>query len=197
MPKYKKTQLTLPEWVSDAFSKMEISERNDYVRALRRAGWTLQSISTAAGITRERVRQIVGEPDNDPSNLTAAVPTPPEKPEHVSTPREYVEPDPANLARLLELKPLAQRVRSNSPKYREEAEEYTRIIAELHLEDGVTLYRLAKRLGVTHGALRFRLARYGYKLPASGSSKVYTPILDKNRPVNGSEPRDTPGMHEG
>jgi hypothetical protein len=100
----------------------------------------------------------------------------------VKPPREFVEPDPAKLARLLELKPFAQQVRSNGGKYRAEAEEYTALIAEVHLVDGVTLYRLAKRLGVTHGALRFRLARYGAKLPQNGgTSKVYNPILAENR----------------
>lgn len=158
---------------------MEI--RNAYARALRDAQWTLQSISEAAGLTRERVRQIVTDPEQ-PQNADISalpVPEPPRLPK--SEPREYIEPDPEKLARLLELKPLAQKVRSNSPAYREEAEEYTRLIAEVHLEDKVTLYRLAKRLGVTHGALRFRLARYGYKEPKTGASKVYTPIKDENR----------------
>lgn len=161
---------------------MEVSERNRYARALREAGWTLQSISDASGITRERVRQIVKEPEgvSNAEFPSWFVPMPPVR--ETAAPREYVEPDPAKLARLLELKPYAQRVRSNSRRFREEAEEYTNLIAEVHLEDKVTLYRLAKRLGVTHGALRFRLARYGKKAPVSGHSKVYTPILQKNRP---------------
>jgi len=155
-----------------------MEKRNSYCAALRKAGWTLQSISDAAGLTRERVRQIVKEPQTeDISDLPI-----PEPPKHErKEPRVYVEPDPVKLARMLELKPLAQQVRLNSPKYREEAEEYTRLIAESHLQDGVTLYRRAKRLGVTHGALRFRLARYGYKTPKNGESKVYTPIRPENR----------------
>ena len=180
---YKKTQLVLPDWVGETFRELDTSERNRYARALRAAGWTLQSISDATDLTRERVRQIVSEPDATVYNAAMPswrVPEPPTRERPVE--RVYIEPDPAKLARMLELKPLAQRVRSNSPNFRDEAEEYTRLIAEVHLKDGVTLYRLAKRLGVTHGALRFRLARYGYKAPASGSSKVYTPILDKNRP---------------
>ncbi len=152
---------------------------------LNTAGWTLQSISDSAGVTRERVRQIV---DSAPSlvalgDAPATLPMP-EPPEHKRPePRVFIEPEPTKLARLLELQPLAQKVRSNSPNYRSEAEEYTKLIAEVHLDDHVTLYRLAKRLGVTHGALRFRLARYGYKQPAKAnpSSKVYTPILEKNR----------------
>lgn len=171
---------TLPDEVVQTFADLgkDMEKRNSYAKALRDKQWTLQSISEAANLTRERVRQIVKETQTaDISTL----PTP-EPPKHErKSPRVYVEPDPDKLARLLELKPLAQQVRLNSPKYRAEAEEYTKLLAEVHLDDGVTLYRLAKRLGVTHGALRFRLARYGYKTPQNGDSKVYTPIREENR----------------
>ena len=183
MTEYRKTQLVLPAEVIEAFNSLgdDLETRNLYSAALRRAGWTLQSISAATGVTRERVRQIESsQPDVLPS-LPAAlpVPTPPAKP--VKAKKQYVEPDPAKLARLLELQPLAQQNRHNSEEYREAAERYTALVWEVHNKDGVTLYRLAKRLGVTHGALRFRLARYGYKLPESGRSKVYTPIDPNHR----------------
>ena len=94
------------------------------------------------------------------------------------------EPEPETLARLLELQPLAQLVRSHSPKYRAEAEEYAALVWKAHKEQKVTLYRLAKCLGVTHGALRFRLVRYGYMTPAKGGkSRSYQRIMDKNRVV--------------
>jgi len=160
----------------------DLETRNLYVAALRQAGWTLQSISTAAGITRERVRQITqSAPQNAAEGLPSSftVPTPPRKPKR--EPKVYVEPDPAKLARLLELQPLAQQNRHNSDEFRLAAEQYTALVWEVHNEDDVTLYRLAKRLGVTHGALRFRLARYGYKLPESGVSKVYTRIDPAHR----------------
>jgi hypothetical protein len=107
------------------------------------------------------------------------LPNPPAKP--VKTPPSYIEPSPETLARLLELQPYAQQVRSNGSKYREEAEEYTELLDYAHRVEGVTLYRLAKRLGITHGAIRFRLVRYGYKDPITATSKVYTPILAENR----------------
>lgn len=178
--------LELPPEVDFVFAdaRTTVETRNAYMYALRGAGWTLQSISESSGLTRERVRQIVkdfGENGDTVANVAGPVPTPPSK--AVKEPRQYVEPDPEKLARLLALKPIAQRVRSNSPNHREEAEEYTKLIAEVHMTDGVPLYRLAKRLDVSHGALRFRLARYGYKQPAAGSSKVYTPILAENRPT--------------
>lgn len=175
---YRKTNLVLPASVSKNFSEItgDTEKRNNYVAELRAGHWTLQSISAASGLTRERVRQL-SSGEWEPTGLEV-----PEPPKHVEpTPREYVEPDPGKLARLIELKPLAEKVRSNSDNYRREAEEYTALIAEVHLNDGVTLYRLAKRLGLSHGALRFRLARYGYKQPATGTSKVYKTIRSENR----------------
>lgn len=188
--KYKKTLLTLPAEVSEAFANLaqgsHPEQRDAYIHNLRQRGWTLQSIAEASGVTRERVRQIAAQTDVDELRLDInfPLPSPPkieEKPKRV-----FVEPSPATLERLLELQPFAHQVRSHSPKFREEAEEYTALLWQAHrpIEDGgegVTLYRLALRLGVTHGALRFRLARYEYKVPAKGTSKVYSPILSRNR----------------
>lgn len=183
MTEYRKTQHTLPADVETAFTTVgdDIETRNNYIAALRRNGWTLQSISAVTGITRERVRQVA---DSAPETLTGIdslpVPNPPLKP--VRKPREYLEPDPVKLARLLELQPSAQQNRHNTDEHRHAAEEYTALIWEVHNKDGVTLYRLAKRLGLTHGALRFRLARYGYKEPQDGGvSKVYTRIDPAHR----------------
>lgn len=180
---YRKTQLTLPQEVQDAFSTLadDLETRNMYAASLRRAGWTLASISKATGITRERVRQIAESLEDALYQLPASlpVPMPPAKP--VRARKVYAEPDPAKLARLLELQPAAQQNRHNSSENRQAAEDYTALVWEVHDADGVTLYRLAKALGVTHGALRFRLARYGYKLPESGVSKVYTRIDPNNR----------------
>lgn len=184
MTEYQKTRHTLPAAVVSAFERLkdDLETRNLYAATLRRTGWTLASISKATGITRERVRQIAESFEDEtlpPLPASLPVPMPPIKPVRVR--KTYAEPDPAKLARLLELQPLAQQNRHNSEEYRQAAEDYTALVWEVHNADGVTLYRLAKRLGVTHGALRFRLARYGYKLPESGVSKVYTRIDPDNR----------------
>jgi len=181
MPKYQKTLLTLPEQITETFTALEENPdlRDDYIAALRAVGWTLESIARAAGLTRERIRQIVVNADASNVSPDLEIPLPPERVAKAGP--VYIEPTPERLARMLELQPLAQSVRANSPKYREEAEEYTELVNKSYTEDHVTLYRLAKRLGVTHGALRFRLARYGYLKPKEGSSKVYTQILDANR----------------
>lgn len=184
MTKHTKQNHTLPSEVAERFSMVASDrDRNAYIKALRERGWTLESIGVTAGITRERVRQISDKtPMADALRVAIEgypIPEPPiiAEPE----PKNYVEPSDETLRRLLELQPYAQQVRSYGTQYRQEAEEYTWLINYAHTVEGVTLYRLAKRLGVTHGALRFRLARYGYKKPVTAQSKAYTPILRENR----------------
>jgi len=173
----------LPEYINEEFNMLTSTDtRDELIRQLRNAGWTLESISSAAKVTRERVRQISKTAYVTPElapKLLVEIPTPPVKAEKPKP--EYIEPHPDTLARLLELQPYAQQVRANGTKYREEGEEYTALVNHAHTVEGVTLYRLAKRLGVTHGALRFRLVRYGYKKPVTAKSKVYTPIVAENR----------------
>jgi hypothetical protein len=160
-----------------------------YIYALRTKGWTLQSVATALGVTRERIRQI--ETSASPSLVIGVLSNPgefpvPELPSvevEVNAPHIPVMPSEVSLKRLLELQPSAQSVRYNHSPHRAAAEEYTALLWHVHSVEGVTLYRLAKCLGVTHGALRFRLARYGYKAPKTGTSKAYTPIKAENRAV--------------
>jgi transcriptional regulator with GAF, ATPase, and Fis domain len=180
MDKIKKANQSLPTDVVQLFDSISNStDRDNLIRNLYDAGWTQSSIARSIDLTRERVRQICEMPMDELSVTEFTIPKPPV---HEPKPkREFIEPDPDSLARLLELQPMAKQVRSHATRFRVEAEEYTALIAKLHEEDGVTLYRLAKRLGVTHSALRFRLARYGYKLSVNGSSKVYQPINPKNR----------------
>ena len=180
--------LTLPAEATVAlniFPKDEMHLRDAYIYVLRMRGWTLESIATALGLTRERVRQLEARVDPRAAILILLKP---DKYPVFDVPKriieeeiiEYVEPSPETLARLLELQPLAQQVRSVSPRFREAAEEYTSLLNYAHTVEGVPLYRLAKRLGVTHGALRFRLVRYGY-LSTTGKSRAYSKIHDKNR----------------
>lgn len=163
-----------------------------HIVALRKAGWTLDSIAQPLGMSRERVRQIGNTIIDVPGALELSashdlddVPPAPPRVTKASTRVKRApspRPLPENLARMLELQPLVRQVRANSSAYRSEAEEYTRLINEEYANRGVTLYRLAKELGVTHGALRFRLVRYGYKTTTS-TAKVYQTIIDTNRVV--------------
>jgi plasmid maintenance system antidote protein VapI len=191
---YQKTNHTLPSDVKARVAELWTSlDRKDfaelkcgYATALRNEGWTLQSVADLFGVSREMVRQMVVKTekalaDSVVKKYDLVVPSLPEKERRTTSTRVFIEPSPETLARLLELQPMAQSVRSFSKAYRVEAEEYTALLNYSHTVEGVTLYRLAKRLGVTHGALRFRLARYGYKMPANGSSRVYQAVLEKNR----------------
>jgi hypothetical protein len=178
---YIKKNQKLPNQVSDFFkSNLDTNTRDNLIRALCESSWTYEAVANACEITRERVRQIASATQRGPNtSFPFEVPQPPLKPERQAP--EYIEPQPETLKRLLELQPYAQQVRSNGTKYREEAEEYTRLLDHAHTVEKVTLYRLAKRLGITHGAIRFRLVRYGYKEAVSATSKVYTPVKVDNR----------------
>ena len=178
---YIKKNQQLPAEIRAAFETItNVAQRDQLIKELVRANWTYEAIANASGLTRERIRQINAKPSlYVTEDLGFDIPEPPLKPEREKP--VYIEPAPETLARLLELQPYAQQVRSNGTKYRQEAEEYTALLNHAHTVEGVTLYRLAKRLGVTHGALRFRLVRYGYKKPVSATSKVYTQIKTDNR----------------
>lgn len=176
MTRYRKTNLTLPSEVHERFTTLGMNERNDYIVALRNAGWTLQSISEATGVTRERVRQIVAT--TEVVVRFEDIPTPPivaERPKPV-----YVEPSVETLVRLLELQPMASKVRGTSPAFRAEGEEFSRLLDYAHKVEGVTIYRLAKRLGVTPASIRFRLARYGYLPSLNGESPTYRLLKSKS-----------------
>lgn len=183
-----KTKARLPEEVYENFKKItsDLELRNAYIKELRAGSWSLQSIADAAGISsRERVRQIVeGRYKHLSSSKVStdfSVPALPLK--EVKQPRVLIEPSEQTLSKLLELKPSAQKVRSHSPNFRKEAEQYTELINYAITVEGVSVRHLGKRLGVSPSALRFRMARYGYITTHNGNSVCYQPILDKNRYV--------------
>ena len=187
MTQYVRVNLELPPYIGEAFaafaSKGDRHSRNQLASALWDNRWTLESIARmAGGLSRERVRQIIRATTPEPIDFGFAIPTPPTKP--VREKRVYAEPKPETLSRVLELQPFAQRVRSSSPTFRKESEEYSFLLNKAHVEEGVSMYRLAKRLGVTHAALQSRLVRYGYKsVGVSARSRVYNPIKASNRIV--------------
>lgn len=184
---YTKINHVLPNEVKDTFKKIgrDLALRNDYIVMLRNVGWSLQSIADVADTTRERIRQITVEGSEKTASFETAnfpIPNPPLKP--VREKRVLPVPAEEDIKRLLKLQPYAQKVRSNSPQYRQEAEEYSALIYKIYSQDGVSLFRLAKYLGVTHGALRFRMSRYGYiNSKSSSKSTCYKPIIKANRYV--------------
>jgi hypothetical protein len=133
-------------------------DRDEYIKMLREAGWTLQSIASAHGMTRERVRQIAAEPRmyfEDVKSLD--VPVAPNRTVDVFKSVE-IELDPAVAARMLELSVLARKPITNSA----EAFEFVALLNQ-EIERGVSGIRLAKVLGINHSSIYARLARYGYR----------------------------------
>lgn len=174
-------------------SLSDTAERDAYIVTLRTRGWTLDPIASAAGLTRFDVRRIESRPDLNAAIALVArgveVPSPPTTTPAPFHQRDAVtgrrlthapDPSPETLARLLALQPLAQQVRSSSPLYRAEAEEYTALLNHAITVEGTTVYRLAKLLKVTHGGLYARLTRYGYR-PRTSNSHTTVPILPQNR----------------
>lgn len=168
----RRTKLVLPDEVQATFDRItSVEVRNEYARVLRAKGWTLASIANSVELSRERVRQIIEEenPEHPPVDEfpLPEVPTRKTKAKPV-----YVEPSAEGLKGLLDLMPEAN---SNSPKYADERRQFTERLNALHVEEGVPLYRIALRLGVTSSGLRSRLVRYGY-LQSTGTSKAYNTL---------------------
>lgn len=174
-----KSDLTLPKEVSDILIGLPLDERKAYVFELRKVGWTLQSLATPLKLTRESIRLYgLKEPKSEVLAKVKHLPivTPPVIELFVERVKR-VKPDPQVIAQLKELQPKAFMVRGKGKSNREEAELYTRLIYEL-MESGVSGYRIAKELGVTHSALAFRLVRYGYTT-SNGTSRSYRQLTHR------------------
>ena len=185
-----KQRHTLPKNIFEEFSRLnggktytekqeKLAQRNKLVHLLSDAGWTYSSIGEASGVSRERVRQIIRLKPAKALARAVEIPSPPLR--VVVGPKVWAEPSKEDLERLLKLQPKAQLVRSSSPKFRKEAEEYTALINKVNKKDGVSLYRLARLLGITYAAVYARLVRYGYKPVGRGTSGVYRLIKTTNR----------------
>lgn len=174
-----KANQVLPAEVAQA---LQLSRANKHVfraniRTLGQAGWTGTAVANAVGLSRERIRQIMDTDADSLQEPSIAVPEPPEKPEP-GRKRATVDISPDILERILELKPVAQSIRFTHKNGRPEAEEYTRLIAQ-EIERGVSVYQMAKSLGLTPNAIRFRLIRYGYMEPSPTMAKNYPHLVKR------------------
>ena len=185
--------LKLPDVVATALGLIPVKERElraAYVYALRIKGWTLQAVADSLGVTRERIRQLETSASPEMVYLVQQAPGSYPVPElpteviQVQVGYQHTDPKPETLARLKELKPIAQSIRWDHSNGRAEAEEYTALLWKAHTEEGVTVYRLAQLLEVTYSAIQFRFARYGYKPVQSGKTKAYAAIKKENRATN-------------
>lgn len=186
-----KQRHTLPKYIFEEFNRISkakgldkkesLAQRDKLIHLLDNAGWTYSSVGQAVGVSRERVRQILLVKPVKALAKEVEIPSPPPRLAHVN--KVWPMPSTEDLNRLLQLQPSAQRVRSSSPNFRKEAEEYTALINKVNKKDGVSLYRIARLLGVTYAAVYARLIRYGYKPTGNGKSGVYTLIKTTNRPL--------------
>jgi len=183
MEKKQKWGLVIPTEVTVALKDLRDNKHTemfaDYVALLREEGWSLASIADPQGMTRERIRQIA----NSCKSLELAqafadargwvVPRVPKlEAKYLRKTPLPLKPSEETIARLLALKPVASSVRWTSNKGRAEAEEYVSIIAG-EIKRGVSVYMVAKVLGVTPLAIRSRLSRYGHLPPTTGGSETY------------------------
>jgi hypothetical protein len=158
--------------------KTEASARlNAVLMMARLQGWTLQALADAIGVTREAIRQRA-----DRGRARADIPTvpmPPRRPTPMPQPpknnRLLIRPEVAE--RLREMHAIARTVNggtaADDPR-RTVSVQFTEWLSKL-VEQGVTVYRIAEELGVTHFAVRARLARHGYRnAPRSIAGIIYT-----------------------
>lgn len=173
-----KVNLTLPSDTVEIIKNLPLPKRKAYAIRLIEAGWTYQSIATPLGISREAVRLYAKTPPTQLEEATKEVsnlPLPSVPVVDVFRTRlKKVKLEPEVLQQLKELHAKATLVRSSSQKYRREAEAFTKLAWE-QTQKGVSVYSIAKALGITHGALLFRFVRYGYKT-TNGKSRVFRKV---------------------
>lgn len=157
-----------------------IAARDQYIWRLRNAEWSLDAIGRACGLSRERVRQLTdaitksGVQMELPLHYTDYPVPMPKKDVRIVVKKTPKQVHPVELARLKELLAVASKIRGKTPKYRAEAEELAYRLNQQVLQ-GVSIYSLAKSLGVTHAAVNFRLVRYGYR-KTNGKSSIWRRI---------------------
>ena len=178
--KQKKSQLQLPTDTAELLKSLSMTDRKAYVKKLCLAGWTYQSIADVFKVSRQAIEQYLKKAE--PSEYVDSLPIPevPSEPIY-QVKRQEVSDDV--LLQLKELHAKAKLVRGKGKQYRHEAELFTKLAWE-QTQQGVSVYSLAKSLGVTHGALLFRFVRYGYATSES-QSKVFRPLTNREIIENG------------
>jgi predicted transcriptional regulator len=178
--KQKKSQLQLPTETADLLKTLSMIDRKAYVKRLCLAGWTYQSIADVFKVSRQAIEQYLKSAESNEYVNGLSIPEIPSDPIYRV---KRVEVDDDVLLELKELHSKAKLVRGKGKKYRHEAELFTKLAWE-QTQQGVSVYSLAKSLGVTHGALLFRFVRYGYTTSES-QSKVFRQLTNREIIENG------------
>lgn len=152
-------------------------------------GWTYKALGDVIGVTRERVRQLIGDARFDPSMILPDVPIAPRrvlpKPK---TPRPVLRIKPEIADRLYEMWAVASKVNGGTPADAPERQisiEYTSLLASL-VEQGVTIGEIARTIGIEQSGIKARLARHGYR--EASPSQVHHKY--KGTPTGGGSPRE-------
>ena len=178
--KAQKINLLLPTDTAELLKKLSMTDRKAYVKRLCEAGWTYQSIADVFKVSRQAIEQYLKKVDVV-SDDVLALPIP-EVPSEPIYKVKRLEVSDDVLKELRELHAKAKLVRGKSKAYRAEAEQFTKLAWE-QTQQGVSVYSLAKSLGITHGALLFRFVRYGYTT-TEGNSKVFRPLTHREGTTN-------------
>ena len=176
-----KNNHTLPKEVGEALRSLSLKERRAYATRLCEAGWTLQSVANELKLTRESIRLYTLANSNNQSDVQLAIkdlpiPEIPTKEVYKSLIKR-LGVEPSDVVRLKELHSKARLVRGKGKNYRDEAEQFAQLVKEL-TDKGVSVYRIAKEVGVTPAGIYSRLVRYGYKT-TNGKSKAYRTITNR------------------
>lgn len=136
--------------------------------ATRRAGWTLETIGNALGLSRERIRQIVaGARPDDVCTITIPSPPPPPLTKQKLA-RAARKPKPRLTEQeKAELAALIGQGRANGVS----SPDHPAVLAGMklaklindHMDRGVSVSDIAQACGVTDAAIYLRLGRYGYR----------------------------------
>lgn len=153
---------------------------------MRYSGWGLQHLADASECARERVRQIELQCHYEEHAAHSTL----REDDDILRPKRTVQKrirkfiSQEDLDELRDLQSKCRMIRGNLPSThprRVAAEAFMDKVLEVNLKKGFSLYEIAKNLGVTTGAIRSRLVRYG-KLVTQGSSDSLKPIKVDNRP---------------
>ena len=181
--KVQKANQKLPQETKELLLSLSMAERRAYAKRLVEQGWTSKAVAHVLSVTRQAVNLYLAKVNAEAEAKVKELPIP-ELPSKAIYKSELVEAPAEALEKLKELHKVAKLVRGRSQKHRTEADDFTRLAWE-QVSSGVTIYSLAKSLGVTPSSLQFRFVRYGYKT-TNGKSGAYAKIqYDKGAKENG------------
>jgi hypothetical protein len=154
------------------------------LRLAAQEGWTYVALAQPLGVSRERVRQLANGATGHAHGVD--IPPPPHRPD----PQPPGTPPPTSpptlsrqeVSRLRRMCRAVSAVNGATPAddpLRHLSTQFTAELAAAHTR-GVSVYMIGKQLGVTHGAIRFRLGRHGYlPLPPSMRHQQYKGVTSK------------------